>query len=104
MVCSLGYDDLSDATTIKVWDKVASVKVIAVAKYNRHGGICFSKGRNHSERSLISTTCGIRWSWCYGFGITSTLLVARGVGMVYEPNLVRCMKFGGFIGILVQKL
>ena len=54
-----------------------------------------------------------------GFGMTSTLLVVRGVHMastllrkkfidcgvhVYEPNLVRCMKFGGFIGIMVQKL
>ena len=54
-----------------------------------------------------------------GFGMASTLLVAMGVGIattllrekfidcgvhVYEPTLVRCRKFGGFIGILVQKL
>ena len=52
-----------------------------------------------------------------GFGMASTLLAARGVGMaepllrkkfivcgvhVYESTLVRCMKFGGFIGFLVQ--
>ena len=48
-----------------------------------------------------------------GFGMASTLLVVRGVGMaatllrkkfidcgvhVYEPTLVRCKKFGGFVG------
>ena len=51
-----------------------------------------------------------------GFGMASTLLLVMGVGMaatlvrekfidcgvyVYEPTLVRCRKFGGFIGILV---
>ena len=51
-----------------------------------------------------------------GFRMASTLLAARGVGMaktllrkkfincgvhVYEPAFGRCMKFGGFIGIMV---